>query len=195
MSEQTSRVAQLSVAFLIGVAATAGWTGSSFVDSPNSQGETKKSPGTGTGTSTGQAAPAGGAESGSDRTTLKRRVEAPGGGDPNAERTQIPPGPRTGEFFLPSRYFAVGSHDLGVIDRGVTVTIEVESTTSGMDLIAVVDEPDVTVSQGRFFSDDDSANGFDPAVRFVAPVTGNYVLRIRDLDQRGGFYRYRVAVF
>ncbi len=107
----------------------------------------------------------------------------------------LPPGPRTGQYYLPSGYFAVGTHDLGVFIAGQTVTLEVESTTSGMDLIAVMDEPDVTVNRGRFFADDESGGDHDPALRFVAPVTGNYTLRIRDLNQRSGFYGYRVSTF
>ena len=198
MSSRHLQVAQMTFVFLLGVLVATGWSGPVFSSAQSGDHADQKVSGTGRGIAEGTPAPAGtvNAVLAQDKADLKRQTAEAGAQASAASlAAAIPPGPRTGEYFLAGGFFSLGVHNLGVIDRGTEVTIEVESTTSGMDLMAVVDEPDVTVNQGRFFADDDSGNGLDPALRFVAPVTGNYVLRVRDLNQRSGFYRYRISVF
>ncbi|MBI4469961.1 MAG: hypothetical protein HY650_11640 [Acidobacteria bacterium] len=191
--DRISQRMRIVAVFFLGAACAAGWSGIAQSGTGNAA---PQGSGTGRGTAVGRPAPGTMSQGRPDKSEMKRKAsDLSATREGQSQSNFIPPGPRTGEYLLASGYYSVGTHDLGVIDAGTMVTIEVEATSSGMDLIAIVDEPDVTVEQGRFFSDDDSGGDLDPAIRFIAPVTGNYVLRIRDINQRSGFYRYRISLF
>lgn len=100
----------------------------------------------------------------------------------NANRIEIPCGinGRIGEKFDLDHFVFKGS-------KGKAIRFEVFARRFGTELRSQLDSQiDILNDTGRILASNDDTNGKDSAIIFTPPSDGDYVLRIRDLNNKGG---------
>jgi hypothetical protein len=71
--------------------------------------------------------------------------------------------------------------------KGKTIRFEVKARRFGTVLRSSIDSVlDVMTEKGEILASNDDAFGKDAAIVFTPPATGDYILRIRDLNNKGG---------
>jgi hypothetical protein len=71
--------------------------------------------------------------------------------------------------------------------KGQPLRFEVKARRFGTPLVSEVDSVlDVMDARGRVLTSNDDTNGKDAVLTFTPPADGDYVLRVRDLNSRGG---------
>lgn len=71
--------------------------------------------------------------------------------------------------------------------KGVAIAFEIFARRFGTPLRSLLDaNVDVMTPDGRVLASNDDANGKDSALTFVPPADGEYVIRVRDLNNKGG---------
>jgi hypothetical protein len=71
--------------------------------------------------------------------------------------------------------------------KGAAVGFEVFARRFGTPLRSRIDATiDIMTADGRVLASNDDANGKDAALTFAPPADGEYVLRVRDLNNKGG---------
>src|SRR5262249_44775202 len=76
--------------------------------------------------------------------------------------------------------------------KGQTITADVNAARIGSPLDARLEVLD---ARGQSLADNDDAQGTDPRVRFTAPADGRYLVRITDVNSRGGqAFVYRLTI-
>lgn len=71
--------------------------------------------------------------------------------------------------------------------KGVPIAFEIFARRFGTPLRSGIDSTiDIMAPDGRVVTNNDDANGKDAALVFTPPADGEYVLRVRDLNNKGG---------
>jgi hypothetical protein len=71
--------------------------------------------------------------------------------------------------------------------KGKAIALEVFARRFGTELISQLDGfLDILNPAGKVLASNDDANGKDPAIVFTPPADGDYIVRLRDLNNKGG---------